>query len=93
MKGLPARELTEGSRSESLQLLQGIIDAYYYEEDGSIVLIDYKTDRVKRSAMLVLRYEEQLLLYKKALMQLTQRPVSRVLIWSTSLGREIGLTV
>ncbi len=91
MIGLPARELTEGTESGSLQLLQGIIDAYYFTADGEIVLIDYKTDRVKRSAVLVERYEEQLLLYKRALTQLTGRPVREVLIWSSALGREIPL--
>ncbi len=47
-------------------LLQGIIDAFWLEE-GRIVLLDYKTDRVSRGAELFARYETQLKLYAKAL--------------------------
>ena len=32
------------------QLIQGIIDLYF-EEDGELVIVDYKTDRVNKSAM------------------------------------------
>lgn len=47
-------------------LVQGIIDVFWMEED-QIVLLDYKTDRVKTKEELVLRYETQLKLYADAL--------------------------
>lgn len=47
-------------------LLQGIIDVFWIEDDR-IVLLDYKTDRVKTPEELVKRYEVQLDLYAQAL--------------------------
>ena len=51
---------------EDLTLIQGIIDVFWIEEDG-IVLLDYKTDAVETPKELVLRYEAQLHLYAEAL--------------------------
>ena len=47
-------------------LLQGIIDVFWLEGD-KIVLVDYKTDRVKTAEELKTRYETQLNLYGDAL--------------------------
>lgn len=89
MIGLPARELTPGAASGELQLLQGIMDAYFMDKKGGLVLVDYKTDRVEHEEILKARYGLQLRLYAKALCQLLDRPVQRTLIYSTKLGREI----
>ncbi|MBR2403000.1 MAG: PD-(D/E)XK nuclease family protein, partial [Lachnospiraceae bacterium] len=51
---------------EDMTLIQGIIDVFWVEEDG-IVLLDYKTDAVAQPQELILRYEEQLNLYADAL--------------------------
>ena len=45
--GIDARELYPEEEDGELILVQGIIDAYFMEEE-EIVLVDYKTDRVKR---------------------------------------------
>ena len=47
-------------------LLQGIIDVFWIE-DGRIILLDYKTDRVEKAEELVQRYQRQLELYAQAL--------------------------
>ncbi|MDD5833005.1 MAG: helicase-exonuclease AddAB subunit AddA [Clostridiales bacterium] len=91
MAGFPARELVEEQDSDELQLLQGIIDAYIEEEDGSITLIDYKTDRVGSGQELKDRYQVQLELYKRALEQLTEKRVGEMLIYSTCLEKVISL--
>ena len=39
---------------EDLTLIQGIIDVFWLEEDG-IVLLDYKTDRVDTEQQLIHR--------------------------------------
>lgn len=88
MVGFPACELTPGTDSEELQLLQGIIDAYILGDDG-VILVDYKTDHVDDGETLVKRYALQLELYKKALMQLLRKPVVKCLIYSTHLNRTI----
>lgn len=47
-------------------LIQGIVDVFWIEGD-KLVLLDYKTDRVKRQEELVCRYKTQLELYADAL--------------------------
>lgn len=51
---------------EDLTLIQGIIDVFWEEEDG-IVVLDYKTDRVDNAKQLSNRYAAQLALYGEAL--------------------------
>ena len=49
-------------------MLQGIIDCYF-EENGEIILVDYKTDSVKNGEVnpLIEKYKSQLDYYAKAL--------------------------
>ena len=64
---------------EDLVLVQGIIDLFFIE-DGKIVLVDYKTDRVKSKQELLDRYKAQLLLYEEAIrraMSTDRRPLVR----------------
>ncbi len=88
--GIPAREVKEEYESEDLVLIQGIIDVYFEEEDG-IVLVDYKTDAVAElgEEELLRRYQEQICYYEKALNQLLDKKVKEKIIYSFSLGKEI----
>ncbi|MBQ7565089.1 MAG: helicase-exonuclease AddAB subunit AddA [Lachnospiraceae bacterium] len=70
------------------QLIQGIIDAFFIEE-GEIVIVDYKTDRVNESTELVKRYELQLEYYARALQRLLGIPVKERIIYSTVLNQSI----
>lgn len=89
--GIPAREM-EAADSDELVLIQGIIDAWF-EEDGELVLVDYKTDHVGADGEAVLkeRYQLQLDYYQKALEQMTGRRVKEKLIYSLTLQKEILL--
>lgn len=84
---IPADELGFDG-SESPILIQGIIDAYI-EDDEGIVLIDYKTDRVKAESELVERYKTQLDYYEKALIAMKKKPVKSRIIWSFYLGKAV----
>ncbi len=91
--GRKARELKAEWDSDEIVLVQGIIDAWF-EEDERIVLLDYKTDLVNKDwdptgASLIRKYQLQLQIYRDALASLTGRAVEEVLIWSFSLGRSI----
>ena len=86
--GLPASEVKKEWQSEELILVQGIIDAYFEEEDG-LVLLDYKTDHIKKAEDLADRYREQLYYYAKALEQITGKPVKEKILYSVALGKEI----
>ena len=71
-------------------ILQGIIDAFIMEEEG-IILVDYKTDRVKDGEELRNRYQKQIELYSKALEQILGKKVKRRVLYSFSLGEEVDL--
>ena len=71
-------------------ILQGIIDAFIMEEEG-IILVDYKTDRVKDGEELRNRYQKQIDLYSEALEQILGKKVKRRVLYSFSLGEEVDL--
>ena len=71
-------------------ILQGIIDAFIMENDG-IILVDYKTDRVKDGEELRNRYQKQIDLYSEALEQILGKKVKRRVLYSFSLGEEVDL--
>ena len=72
-------------------LVQGIIDAFFYE-DGRLILVDYKTDRVETEKELVERYQIQLDSYEEALSRVTGVEVRQKLIYSFRLNTEIALS-
>ncbi len=95
--GLPASRLGEGFPSEETVLIQGIIDVFFEEEDGFVVL-DYKTDAVSTPEELVKRYQVQLLYYSEALEQLAgypsergSKPVKERILYSFKLGEQINV--
>ena len=89
--GLPASRLGEEFPDSEQVLIQGIIDVFF-EEDGGIVVADYKTDVIKRAEELVLRYQTQLDYYEEALSRLTGKNVTQKIIYSFALGKEILIT-
>ena len=89
--GVPADSIRPGWNPKELVLVQGIIDAFFYLEDGSLAVADYKTDRVSRGEELILKYKVQLDYYGEALERLTGRRVKEKVIYSFCLGKEIIL--
>ena len=71
--------------SEETVLIQGIVDAYFEEED-CLVLLDYKTDVIDSPQKLVDRYRVQLDYYEEALQSLTGKRVKEKLLYSFYLG-------
>ena len=82
-------ELSESFRDETL-VLQGAVDLAFVE-DSRIVIVDYKTDRVKRPEELIGLYSKQLELYKNALEQCIGLPVKECIIYSIRHGVELKL--
>ena len=66
-------------------LIQGIMDAFF-EENGELILVDYKTDYAEQEETLIERYKLQLDYYRRALMQMENKPVKETLIYSFRLG-------
>jgi ATP-dependent helicase/nuclease subunit A len=71
---------SESMASDDIILVQGIIDAYFFE-DKKAVLVDYKTDR-KSPKQLVGLYHAQLEYYAKTIESLLDRKVEERLIYS-----------
>jgi ATP-dependent helicase/nuclease subunit A len=81
------KELAEEAYKNETLLLQGVIDCYFEEEDG-IVLLDYKTDYAApgRVDLLRERYRTQISYYARALEKLTGKKVKDKLIYLFSNG-------
>ncbi len=71
-------------------VIQGIADCVFVE-DGALVIVDYKTDRVKTAEELVDRYRAQVEIYARALSTVFGLPVRECLLYSFALGRAITI--
>ena len=81
----------------SLVIVQGIIDCFFEEEDG-IVLLDYKTNRIDRrksfaeeEERLRNQYQEQMDIYRKALSAALGKPVKEAWLYLFEPGRLIKM--
>ena len=84
--GIDARRLKSDFPETETVLIQGIIDVFFEEEDG-IVLLDYKTDAVSSMEELWNRYETQLDYYQEAVQKLLGKPVKERILYSFHLER------
>lgn len=85
---VPAKEVNPAYPEGETVMVQGIIDAFF-EEDGRLVVVDYKTDRAAEASELVERYRAQLKYYGRALKQLTGKEASELLLYAVSFGTEV----
>ncbi len=81
--------LSERVSGEPL-VIQGAVDLCF-EENGSIILVDFKTDRVESKAELVSAYSKQLDIYAAACENIFNKKVSERIIYSFALNSEIVL--
>ena len=88
--GVDALELYPHEQEGEQILVQGIIDVYFEEEDGLVVL-DYKTDRIFEADELARKYHAQLDYYGKALEQMTLKRVKEKILYSFTIKKEIGV--
>ncbi len=75
-------------------LVQGVIDCFFYTEDGDIVLVDYKTDRLPKDRAaaeekLRAAHSRQLAYYKRAIEEICDKAPKHTLIYSLCLGDAI----
>lgn len=71
-------------------LVQGVIDLYYIDEKDNIILVDYKTDYIKKDEQeLVDKYRKQLSIYADALESALGKKVYKTYIYSVYLGKSI----
>lgn len=79
------------SNSNQASYIQGVIDLYYINEKGNIVLVDFKTDKLKNKEDFVKKYKIQLDIYKEALERLTKLKVEKTYIYSFNLDCKIDI--
>ena len=87
---LDAETLYSGTEGEKL-LLQGVVDCCLIEEDG-LVIIDYKTDRVRTEEEIASRaahYRGQLTAYAAALSRILQRDVKECVLFFLTAGKAV----
>ncbi len=75
---------------DDMILIQGIIDAYFIEDD-EIVVVDYKTDNRPTIEDIGALYKTQLDYYAMALSRLTGKNVKEKIIYSTKFRKELFL--
>lgn len=80
-------EASEAAEGE-MMMIQGIADCAFVE-DGKLVVVDYKTDRLQTEGEFAEKYSSQVLLYKRALQECTGYEVKETLLYSFYLGKEI----
>jgi ATP-dependent helicase/nuclease subunit A len=90
MMGVSSERIDKELPPEELVLIQGIIDVWFEEDDG-IVLLDYKTDKVRSGDELIHRYKVQLDYYQEALERITGKKVKERIIYSFTLGETISV--
>lgn len=83
-------------------LIQGVIDLFFEDADGRLVLCDYKTDRLTPQELadkslaaktLAARHRTQLSYYAAALRRICGRAPDNILIYSLPLGDSVSVTV
>ena len=88
---LPAAQITpEAGECEAEVLVQGIADLVLVYDDHAEIL-DYKTDRSRDTAFYIKEYAAQLQLYRRAFAQRLAVPVTKLTIYSFTLGEEIDI--
>ncbi len=90
--GIDADKIYDHADENKIVLVQGIIDAFF-EEESEIVLVDYKTDYVKKGMedILIRKYKKQMDYYEYALSKMFQKRVKERIIYSTGLNKDILL--
>ncbi len=89
---IPISELypeTDAITDEKM-MIQGIADCAFLE-NGKLIVVDYKTDRLSDEELFKEKYTSQVSLYKKALTLCTDYEVSQTLLYSFYLGKEIEI--
>ena len=82
----PSLTVTDGRefRADRKQIVDGEVDIVFIE-DGKMVIVDYKTDRVREVGELR-RHKSQLDLYEQAMTQIFNLPVKEKIVFSITLN-------
>lgn len=86
-------DICVGGTGEENILVQGVIDCFFKNPDGTYTVVDYKTDRTTDKDLLVSRHKAQISFYCSAVQRMTGGNVSKAVIYSFSMGKEIEVNI
>lgn len=89
---LSAREVAPEAAEEDEVYVQGVIDLFFEERDGGIVLLDYKTDRGTTPDLIRRRYQAQMALYARAIQRILGKEPKKVYIYRLFDGDAVDMT-
>ena len=84
-------DIVVGGTGKEKILVQGVIDCFFQNPDGTYTVVDYKTDRTTDKNELISRHGAQISFYCAAVQRMTGKPVSKAVIYSFSIGDEIEI--
>ena len=88
---IPLEEMEQGIKADGeVIIIEGVADCAFIE-NGGLVIIDFKTDRVDNSEELTEKYREQLRIYSRCLGEVIGLPVKQTLIYSFKLGETVEI--
>lgn len=90
---IPATELNgelPDALKDEMVVVQGQVDCVFIEK-GEVVVIDFKTDRVKNPKDLIDTYAEQLEIYAKACAKIFELPIKEKILYSFTLSKEVKI--
>ncbi|MCL2378890.1 MAG: UvrD-helicase domain-containing protein [Defluviitaleaceae bacterium] len=80
------------AQAEESILVHGIIDCYF-EEEGQLVLVDFKSENPGPNPQAWAEtHRVQLQIYKKAIAEATAKPVKEVILYSFAIGAAVTVT-
>ena len=84
----------EAAGQEDEVLLQGVVDCWFEEADGTITVVDFKTDRVSENTVAdrAEGYRGQLEAYTKALSQVMGVQAGKRLLWFFAVNRAVDVS-
>ena len=88
---IDSNEIFPGAKDDRM-IIQGTVDAFFTDADGSIVIIDYKTDSASKgnSAEIAAKYKVQVDLYAKALEKILNVRVKEKIIYIFDTAEEFA---
>lgn len=91
---IPLREMqpaiSENEAANESIVIEGVVDCAFVE-NGSLVIVDFKTDRAQNGEELAEKYKEQLGIYRRCLAEVLDIPVKETVIYSFRLGKSIEI--
>lgn len=85
-------DIPENEAANENVVVEGVVDCAFVE-NGSLVIIDFKTDRAQNEEELAEKYKEQLGVYCRCLSEVLDMPVKETVIYSFRLGKSIKISL